>query len=306
MEWLLAFLVVLTSPNQSPVRIHVGFHEQTLLSNQSLTYNLTGHTMILFSHLCSEKIRVDYVKSQNFHRYSSICNKGAVVVPWQHVRFTSLQLHATKIRFWIIPSTFCSTQTLIMSADNQLDASAENAIQHFPVCLFTQSDASRFQMTISTRSNSSASVHYYSNSMSAAKHCADSQYCEFRSLHPFFCLITGAGPEGNFSMQISYRIQAKSAAREDRCGVRSLSKLTEDGLLFPRTGVGDISVWCTSAAEELMNRIVSLLLTVLLTTGVLFVIHCMGVVNLFKFIGCGFAARAMAEPNYITLTHATA
>jgi hypothetical protein len=241
---------------------------------------------------------VEYLKHNDLHAHPGICGKGPVVIPWEVIRFTSLQRLAT-VRFWIIPRTFCPSSTLVMTAENQLDASAENEFQEFPVCVFTQPEAAHIQMAIATGPNSSSAIRYYSASMHSAQSCQDSRRCEFRSLQPFFGLISGIAPEGNFSMRISYRVQAR-ANRDFRCTMRSLPRITERGIAFTRSGVGDISVLCTSASDELMNRIVSLLLTILVTTGVLFVIHCMGVVNLFKVIGCGLASRPFAE-NYLTL-----
>jgi hypothetical protein len=46
---------------------------------------------------------------------------------------------------------------------------------------------------------------------------------------------------------------------------------------------------------------VPLLLTVLVTLGGLFVIHCMGVVNLFNVVGRGIGSRTFAEGTDATL-----
>jgi hypothetical protein len=83
--------------------------------------------------------------------------------------------------------------------------------------------------------------------------------------------------------------------------VTSLPGITDCGTTFPRSGVGDISVIGTSAADELMDRVVSLLLTIVVIAGVLFVTDGTGVVNLFKVIGSGLGSRAFAEDTSATL-----
>jgi hypothetical protein len=224
MGWLFfALLHFISSTFPIPLVVN-GFHEHVLAENSTLSVNLTSQKMIFFSFPCTEQILVEYLKHSNLHTHSGICGKGPVVVPWELIRFTSFQRIATA-RFWIIPRAFCPSSTLLMTAENQLDASAENEIQEFPVCVFTQPEAAHFQMAIATGPNSSSAIRYYSASMRSAQYCQDPRRCEFRSFQPFFGLISGIAPEGNFSMRISYRVQAR-ANRDFRCTMRSLPRIT--------------------------------------------------------------------------------
>jgi hypothetical protein len=255
--------------------------------------NLTDRTVVLFPHPCTEQIRVD---SPTFLGLSDICGKAPLVLPVAAVSFHSVRRRAT-LRYWVLPRALCPPDSLAVSADGQLDATAENGLQRFPVCVFTQADAAGYQMTITTAGNTNSAVSYYDTG--AAPHrCRGPPACEFRATRPFFALIGGRRPEGNFSMTISYRVRAAPAA-EARCAVRSLSSVAGGALAFRQPAVGDISVVCLTSAQELRNKVVSLLLTILVTAAVLFVIHCLGVVKLFKLIGCG--ARQFSEADYLAL-----
>jgi hypothetical protein len=89
--------------------------------------------MILFSFPCPEQ---PLVERRDLQRHPRICGKGAVPIPWSVLRFTSLQRFAT-LRLWIIPRSLCSS-ALPMIAEDQRDASAENRIHDFPVCVLSQ------------------------------------------------------------------------------------------------------------------------------------------------------------------------
>jgi hypothetical protein len=102
-------------------------------------------------------------------------------------------------------------------------------------------------------------------------------------------------------MKISYRVTPKTGQKDTQCFLKSLPMVTDEGISFQHHPMGDVSVLCTSMAEELMNRVVSLMLTILVTVGVLFTIHCMGLVNLFKVMGCGFQPRRFGETDYLSL-----
>jgi hypothetical protein len=276
-----------------------GFHERFLQENVSFSVNLTDRKMVFFSFPCPDEMRVEYLKHDSLLDQPSICGKGPVIIPSGVICFTSLQPVAI-FRFWIIPSVFCPSRTLLIMAENQLDASAESGSRDFPVCVFTQFEASHFQMAITPGPNGSAAVRYFSSSMESAPACIDQQHCEYRSLQPFFAVVTLFGSVDRFTMKISYRVQAR-ANKGCACTVSLLSRIPERDAALQRSTIGNISTWCMSASEELMNRILSLLLAILVTAGVLFVIHCMGVVKLFKWIGCGLGRRTFLGEKYLNL-----
>jgi hypothetical protein len=279
----------------------VGFHEITVLPDVPVAYNLEDQfAIVFFPPIPTETVRVEYIGSGHFQQITGHDVRGPVRVPCKAIRFTAIGQKA-KILFWIIPNSICPLNSIVVTAENQIDFSAENQVQEFPVCIFTQSEAKYYQMAIVTHSNSSSAIRYYPSSMKDPVLCSESRRCKYRSMHPFFSVITGEIPEGNFSMKISYRINPQADFKAFACSVRPLPRVTDAGVTLPNCGIGEVSVLCTSSAQESMDKVVSLLLTVLVTVGVLFVIHFMGVLDIFRRIGSEFGGRKYHETEYVTL-----
>jgi hypothetical protein len=236
--------------------------------------------MLLFSPNCTDDVEID----DSIHAPPLLCDKGAVSIPWTIVRFASSG--GSRVRFWILPPSLCPPHSLIVSAASQLDASNEIGSS---ICLFTQPDATRFRLSLSARPSTDLTIDFHGRSPTALRPCGGDQSCEFRSIRPFFVSIR---TNRSFSMHLLYCV---SGAKTALCALRRVGALR-----LPNT-FGD-TVSCTSAADETMNTAVSLLLMALVTASVLCVIHCMGVVNLFRIIGCGLGSRAFAETDYLTLT----
>jgi hypothetical protein len=152
-------------------------------------------------------------------------------------------------------------------------------------------------MALEVGENREASICYYSAPMKSGAVCGGSRKLEFRSFQPFFGVMRGEETKP-VSMRVGYRVRG---GKDGQCAMEIVGRMTERGIIEGRERMGNISVLCASASEELMNRVVSLLLMILVTTGVLFVIHCMGIVNLFKMIGCGLGSRPFWEGTYATL-----
>jgi hypothetical protein len=174
--------------------------------------NLTFQQMILFSFPCPEQPLVDH---RDLQRHPWICGKSAVQIPWNVIPFTSLERFAT-LPLSIISRSLCPS-ALPMNAEDQRDASADNRILDFPVCVFslTGADTSRRRPRIRIDGNRRAALRV-----------------------PLFPAVLRDHNESGA------RRQLLDVDLECRSTVTSLQRIIDNRITFPRSGVGDESVLC--------------------------------------------------------------
>jgi hypothetical protein len=281
---LLCFFDILDS--SPPVR--PGFHEFALFPNVSLNVRISEQTTFLFPFPCSDAIQF---YSPSIGTPSDLCGRTPVVLSHRNL---SLVSPARAIcRFWVLPKPVCPSDNLVLSAETQLDASATSESQRFPICLFTQTEHAGSRMRVTARE---ATISYYDAALRRHSHCQGLASCEFQSARPFFARITRRATAHHFSISLLYRPRSPAKDGRNQCDVRPIGR---DDLTFSGSLLANLSFVCLSSIQELRNRVLSLLLTILVTAAVLFVIHCLGVVKLFKFVRCG--VRPLAEADYVTL-----
>lgn len=258
-----------------------GFFEFSIQPGRPKVINNIINSSIVVSLFQSDpySMKVEYYNYKEKNVSLKFTTKGTFIFKCQKIVFTALEKEQ-KLSLWQIPNNICN-YSVILQAENQLDATAINDHRQFPICIFTQFSGNHFFLTLSISPDSKASVSFYSKDISKPQLCRDKFNCDFRSSHPFFAQISNFIPKKGFKMTLSYRVNANSAQKDNSCQVLSLPIVTKNGFSLLPAFVGDSAVVCTNLAQGTMNTIISLIVTILLTITVLFLIHCIGAINFF-------------------------
>ncbi|OHS94482.1 hypothetical protein TRFO_11104 [Tritrichomonas foetus] len=258
--------------------------------------NILNYTILVSFFLCDPfAMHVNYFNEDDKMETLKFKTKGTFSFKCKKLIFTSIE-KTQKISMWKIPDHLCHNSSILLQTENVLDANTENAVQQFPICIFTQLEGNHFFVTASTQQESTSGLSFYSKDIKEKK-CYKNSNCDFHSLSPFFLRINGNEPENNFKLSLTYKINIKRAQKDNSCSMSSLPTVFHHGVSFlPSSFIGESTVVCTNLAQDTMNRIVSLIVTILVTVVVLFVIHCIGAINIFHL--CHFDGHGGNESGY--------
>lgn len=266
-----------------------GFFELSIKPGQPKVIDNITNSHIIISLFQSDpySMKAEYYDSNYQNDTFKFTTKGTYIFKCVKIIFTSFDKEQ-KLALWQIPNDFCN-YSIILHAENQLDATTDNEHQQFPLCIFTQFNGNHFFLSFSISSDSKTSAFFYSKDINKPSTCTSKFNCNYRSIHPFFVRITSLKPDPDFKMTLSYRVVINSAQKDNICQVLSLPTVTKKGLSLLPTFVGDSSIVCTNIAQGKMSPLVSLIITILLTVTVLFLIHCIGAINVFHI--CQFEGQ---------------
>ena len=259
------------------------FFEYTLDPGSLLEINDLQNHFILVSFFQANPFALDvkYYDADDKKESLKFKTKETYLFKCSRITFFTNEINQ-KITMWKILDSFCNSSAVLMRTENLIEAVTENNIQQFPLCIFTQLEGDHFYVSTSTKPESHSFISYHPNEQEKYD-CPSNTNCEFHSLRPFFLKVDGERPEVDFKLEMTYRINLKSGLKDLSCSLNPLPKVTQGIVQFvPEDFIGDTYYVCTNLAQETMNRVVSLIVTILVTVVVLFMIHCIGAINLFK------------------------
>lgn len=206
--------------------------------------------------------------------------KGTFVFNCETIAFFTLQNNQI-FTMWKIPKSYCQS-TILLHAENRLDAILENEIQNFPICYFTQLDGKHFSVQISQKFDRNYSLSFYNKDISRPLLCQSPINCEYQSTQPFFIRFAGERDEHNFKINLAYQIVSRPVQKDSNCGFTNIPLVSDSGVSMVPLKMIDISIVCTNWASGMINKFIWLIATILLTVLVLFVIHCIGAIKSFN------------------------